>query len=125
MKITFALAAALALTLAPAAARADEEAARPGRSPRVERGSYAFAYDLARTLRERGVSLDAEQLARGLEDGLAGRPAPMSQKDLQKALAAFQGELRVKQELARRRAAAERQAEVARAARAEAGRSAP
>lgn len=101
MKIALALAALLAV---PAAAAAEDT---PADWNKKQAGSYAFGVDMGRGLAKQGVEVDVELLARGLRDALEGKPLPLTERELGKALAKFQGELRVKQEVTRRREAAE------------------
>lgn len=94
---------ALIVVLLPASVPCAEAG---GSWDRTQAGSYAFGADMGRSLREQGVRVDAALLARGLADGLAGVHAPLDDVELRRALAAFQGEIRARQELTRRRIAA-------------------
>jgi FKBP-type peptidyl-prolyl cis-trans isomerase FklB len=95
---------ALLVLAAHGSARADDDKAPEGKK---ERGSWAFGYDMGQSFRTRGVEVDPEQLLKGLKAALADEKLPMSEKDFQKALAGFQGELRTKGEKYRRRSYAE------------------
>ena len=67
--------------------------------------SYAIGFDMARNLRKQGVEVDADLIARGLRDGMAGNEAPMSEKELRKVMNDFQSDVRQKMAQNRRLAA--------------------
>lgn len=96
--------AALLLASMTSPAQADEESSPVGLKQAM---SYSFGYDMGRRFRKEEVEVDPEALARGLKEALEGKEIPFAEKDFRKALSAFQGEMRVKQEKGRRRAAVE------------------
>ncbi|MFO0585364.1 MAG: FKBP-type peptidyl-prolyl cis-trans isomerase N-terminal domain-containing protein [Anaeromyxobacter sp.] len=100
---TAALALAALLTV-PAAARAGDD---PATWDRKQSGSYAFGVDMGRGFAKQGVEVDVELLARGIKDALEGKTPPLTERELGQALGKFQGDLRVKQEMTRRREAAQ------------------
>ncbi len=59
-----------------------------------EKEGYAIGVDLARNMKRQGIAADADALARGARDELAGAKLLMTEEELQAALNAFQTELK-------------------------------
>ncbi len=62
--------------------------------------SYAIGLDVARSISQLGVDMDAELVARGITDRLAGKPALMTDKEMRNTLEAFFKKMRDKREQA-------------------------
>lgn len=67
--------------------------------------SYGIGVNLAKSFKKNEVEFDMDLLIKGLKDGLSGEKLLMPEKDLRKAMNAFQGELRQKEAGIRRVAA--------------------
>lgn len=52
--------------------------------------SQAFGHFIGRNLNVPGIKFDAESLIQGIRDGMAGKPAPMSDADYEKAMTDLQ-----------------------------------
>jgi UDP-GlcNAc:undecaprenyl-phosphate/decaprenyl-phosphate GlcNAc-1-phosphate transferase len=59
-----------------------------------EKQGYAVGVDLARNLKRQGIAVDADALAKGLRDELAGSKLSMTEDELKITLNAFQTELK-------------------------------
>lgn len=59
--------------------------------------SYGIGVNLAKSFKKNEVEFDLDLLIKGLKDGLSGEKLLMPEKDLRKAMNAFQGELRQKE----------------------------
>jgi FKBP-type peptidyl-prolyl cis-trans isomerase FklB len=68
--------------------------------------SYGVGVNIAKSFKVDEIDLDLELLVRGLKDGLSGERLLMPERELRKAMNAFQGEIRQKA-AARHRIAAE------------------
>ncbi len=62
-----------------------------------DKASYAIGMSMAKGMKAQGVDVDPAILARGLKDGLAGKPQ-LTDEEAQAALTALQTEVRAKQE---------------------------
>ncbi len=65
-----------------------------------EKTSYAVGVDIAASFKRIHIdaNLDVDLVVKGLKDGLAGKGMLLSDKEVDEALAAFQAELRAKEE---------------------------
>jgi FKBP-type peptidyl-prolyl cis-trans isomerase len=85
-------------SLEPRAVAADETPQAPAikaelKSPQ-QKGSYAFGYKVASTLRRQvGDSLDLNAFLLGMQEALSGKEASLSEADREKAFKAFQMEV--------------------------------
>lgn len=93
-KIVFQLvAASIAATFtlaaqAPAAAPSVKSAPIPdSEMPRI---SEAFGNFIGRSLNTPGIKFDVDSLVKGIRDGMAGKPSPMSDEEYEKAMNALQ-----------------------------------
>lgn len=87
----------LALTAAVVCAaqlRADEPPAMPGMQ---EKMSYAFGYDLGKTLAHQGVPVETNLVLQGFHDGLLRTRPALSDSDLAAAMAACEAALKARQ----------------------------
>jgi FKBP-type peptidyl-prolyl cis-trans isomerase FklB len=62
-----------------------------------DKASYALGMSMAKGMKAQGVDIDPALLARGLRDGMAGKPQ-LTDEQAQAALTELQGEVRQKQE---------------------------
>lgn len=67
--------------------------------------SYSIGVDVARNFRKQEVDFDPDMILRGLKDGLGEGKLLLSEKELRRVLAGFQGEVRRKMALNRKIAA--------------------
>jgi FKBP-type peptidyl-prolyl cis-trans isomerase FklB len=74
------------------------------------RVSYAIGMSMGRTLQRQGVEVDADLVARGVNDVLSG-PTLLTSEQMQETLTAFQKEFAAKQQKMREEAAAKNKAE--------------
>jgi FKBP-type peptidyl-prolyl cis-trans isomerase FklB len=63
-----------------------------------EKLSYSIGVDVGRNLKQQGIDVDPDLLARGLKDALSGRKALMTDDEVREVLMAFQREAMVKQQ---------------------------
>jgi FKBP-type peptidyl-prolyl cis-trans isomerase FklB len=87
-------------TKAPAAKTGTGTAAKPAPLPLKtpkDKASYAIGMSMAKGMKAQGVDIDPAILARGLKDGLAGKPQ-MTDEEAQAALADLQKNVRAQQE---------------------------
>lgn len=70
-------------------------AGEPNLESAVNRTSYAIGVDMARNFKKQGIEIDPELILRGMKDGAAGT-VQISDKDIRRAMNAFQGEVRQK-----------------------------
>jgi FKBP-type peptidyl-prolyl cis-trans isomerase FklB len=63
-----------------------------------EKLSYSIGVDVGRNLKQQGIDVDPDLLARGLKDALSGRKALMTDDEVRDVLMAFQREAMVKQQ---------------------------
>lgn len=95
-------AACVALTLAvPAnaqnpAQKAQAKTAAPTGAALKTKASYAAGLNIGQNLKAQGVEIDAEEMARGIRDGLSGAKPSMTPEEMQEVLTAFQKELQSK-----------------------------
>jgi FKBP-type peptidyl-prolyl cis-trans isomerase FklB len=86
----------VALTvLAVGSAYAGQETNPPNLESAVNRTSYAMGVDMARNFKKQGIDIDPELILRGMKDGYADKVL-ISDKDIRRAMNAFQGEVRQK-----------------------------
>ena len=65
----------------------------PALKSQKERTSYALGVDLADKLKKQAVEVDADLVARGLKDALAGQKTLLTQEEVRGTLLALQNEL--------------------------------
>jgi FKBP-type peptidyl-prolyl cis-trans isomerase FklB len=75
---------------------------KPALKTPKEKSSYVIGVDVGRTLQKAGVEIDADLLARGIRDALAGGKLLMNEQEIQETMTAFQAEMTVKQARARK-----------------------
>jgi len=63
-----------------------------------EKLGYSIGYVSGLNLKQDGVDVSAEQLARGVRDGYAGRKGVMTEEEIKATLAVYEQKLRAKQE---------------------------
>jgi peptidylprolyl isomerase len=74
---------------APAVAKAPE--AKQEMTPaEMARISEAFGHFIGRNLKSPGIQFDLESIVKGIRDGAAGKPAPMSDEEYEQAMIAVQ-----------------------------------
>ncbi len=79
-------------TLVPASMASAAEPIPPaqeGSDDFWSRASYAVGYDFGSSLRSQGVSLDTQQTAKGLTDGLSGKASGLNQQEMEAVLTRF------------------------------------
>lgn len=81
--------------LAVGSAYAGQEMNPPNLESAVNRTSYAIGVDMARNFKKQGIEIDPELILRGMKDGYADKVL-ISDKDIRRAMNAFQGEVRQK-----------------------------
>jgi len=80
-------------------------AEKPVLKTQKEKTSYVIGVDIGKTLQKGGLEINADLLARGIRDGLAGGKLLMNEQEIKETLAAFQQEMTVKQTEARKQLA--------------------
>lgn len=63
-----------------------------------EKISYIIGMDIGQNLEKQSIHVDPDILARGLKDGLSGGKPPLSEQEIRETTAAFQKEVKAKQE---------------------------
>jgi FKBP-type peptidyl-prolyl cis-trans isomerase len=63
-----------------------------------EKVSYVIGVDIGKALQKQGMEIQADLVAKGIKDGLAGGKFLMSEQEIQETMMAFQKEMRAKQE---------------------------
>jgi FKBP-type peptidyl-prolyl cis-trans isomerase len=63
----------------------------------AQKASYGYGYSLGRSFQSQGAAVDAEQLIKGLRDGLAAAKTAIPEEDLRAAIQAFEQEFAAKQ----------------------------
>jgi len=69
-----------------------------------DKNSYAIGMDIAKGLKQRGLDIDPDILARGLKDAMAGQKTLLTEEEQKAVLMALQTEMRKKQEEMRKAA---------------------
>lgn len=80
-------------------------AEKPVLKTQKEKTSYVIGVDIGKTLQKGGLEINADLLARGIRDGLAGGKLLMNEQEIKETLAAFQQEMTAKQTEARKQLA--------------------
>jgi FKBP-type peptidyl-prolyl cis-trans isomerase FklB len=93
------VAALFILAAAPAGAQE-----KPGLKDQKEKISYIIGRDIGVKFKEQSVDVDPDILARGIKDGLSGARPLLSGPEAREVMTAFEKELRVKHEAARKAA---------------------
>lgn len=100
---------AMALVFLFVAAQANGDEA-PVLKTQKEVLSYGIGVNIAKSFKKNEVEFDHDLLMRGLKDAFSGEKLLVPEKELRKAMNAFQGELRRKEAAAHREAAVENKA---------------
>lgn len=56
----------------------------------IKKLSEAFGHFIGKNLKSSGLNFDVDNLIQGIKDGVAGKPAPMNEKDYEKGMMALQ-----------------------------------
>lgn len=98
-------AASMALVIAASATAQDaaktktqttKAAAAPTGVELKNKASYAAGLNIGQNLKAQGVDIDAEEMAKGIRDGLTGAEPKMTPEEMQAVLTAFQREITAK-----------------------------
>jgi FKBP-type peptidyl-prolyl cis-trans isomerase len=94
MKYLTAAVAALGLLAVSAMAQEPKEKAAPkaGGAELRQKASYALGQNIGDSMRKQAIEIDADSLARGLKEGLAGK-GELNEQQIREVLTAFQEEI--------------------------------
>jgi len=73
-----------------------KSAAIPTGAALKNKASYAAGLNIGQNLKAQGVEIDADEMAKGIRDGLSGAKPQMTPEEMQQVLGAFQKELSAK-----------------------------
>ena len=73
--------------------KAQTKTAAPTGAALKNKASYAAGLNIGQNLKAQGVDIDAEEMAKGIRDGLSGAKPAMTVEEMQEVLTAFQKEL--------------------------------
>lgn len=97
---------ALSLAFTPLAPAAD-----PDLKDQKEKVSYSIGLDIGSTLKRQFIDVNGETLNRGIQDGLTGAKALMTEEQTKETMAAFQKDMMAKQAAAKKEAGAKNSTE--------------
>ncbi|MBI2823171.1 MAG: FKBP-type peptidyl-prolyl cis-trans isomerase [Planctomycetia bacterium] len=73
-----------------AATAVAQEPQRPAAGDMKAKASYSLGYRIGSSFKKQGLPLDAQSVIKGLQDGIAGAKPPISEKEMEEILQAFQ-----------------------------------
>jgi FKBP-type peptidyl-prolyl cis-trans isomerase FklB len=80
------------VSMALLAAQANAEEKKAFQTPK-EKQSYSIGVDIAKKLKSQSIDIDADALAKGLNDVTSGKPLQMTDQEMSETLSALQKEL--------------------------------